>query len=293
LRMLRTFKPDLIHVQVLTRAGVVALAYKMLHHVPYVISEHWSRYFPENDNFKGFLRKMLTRKVIRGSGGVIAVSGILKTAMEQHGLSHENFYVIPNVVDETIFSLSNNPAQPLTRRIVHVSCFEEKSKNISGLLRAVKTVAETRKDFQCYLVGEGPDLESSQRLAASLGLKDIVIFTGLKEGKELVSFINTADFLVLSSRYETFGTVIAEALACGVPVVSTAVGIAPEVIHDKNGIIVPAGNDALLSAAILKMLKDCRQYDREEIRQEILGKFNSESVARMLMTAYAKALDKE
>ena len=78
-------KPDIIHVHILTRLGLVALRQKRLHGTPYIITEHWSRYLPGND-FSGLLRKKLTKTVVRHASAVTTVTDILAKAMQSHGL---------------------------------------------------------------------------------------------------------------------------------------------------------------------------------------------------------------
>lgn len=290
LRMLRTFKADVVHVHVLTRAGVIALLNKIRTGTPYVVTEHWSRYFPENDSYKGWLRKLLTKLVVRKASAVIAVSEKLKKAMQAHKLDNPLFNVIPNMVDVENFIPSHNPALPVTRRIVHISCFEDRSKNITGFLRAIKNVSLKRSDFVCDMIGDGPDFQMCKSYALSLGLGDLVEFKGMQTDGALVSLLNTADFLVLSSNYETFGTVVIESLSCGVPVVSTRVGVVQELINQDNGITVPPGDEDALATAILHMLDICRQFDHSSIREGVISVYDSRSIAKRIRTTYQAAL---
>ncbi|MDX9906925.1 MAG: glycosyltransferase, partial [Bacteroidales bacterium] len=66
-------QPDLIHVNVLTRVGAIALIHKWLTRVPYVITEHWTRYLPHMDNFRGRIRKAVTRLVVKEASAVLPV----------------------------------------------------------------------------------------------------------------------------------------------------------------------------------------------------------------------------
>jgi glycosyltransferase involved in cell wall biosynthesis len=290
-RFIRSFEPDLLHVHVLTRLGVIAGIRKLFHGTPYLVSEHWSRYYPENGTYRGFLRKMATRCVVRNSAGLITVSGRLKDIMAAHGLKHRNSFLIPNVVDFSLFM--PGPPRPSTgkKKIVHVSCFEDRSKNISGFLAAVKQLSLIRQDFECFLVGEGPDLNGMKSLAVELGIMDaFVTFTGLRTGQELAAIVSSSDFMVLSSRYETFGTVVVEALACGLPVVATNVGIVPEIITPGDGLTVRPGDDVALKDAIREMLDRCRTFDKNKIRATAFERFNSDVVGRELYRVYTSIL---
>jgi len=288
-KMLRSFDPDIIHVHVLTREGMVALGRKMLHKTPYVITEHWSRYLPASDSFHGVFRKMITRWVVKSSAAMIAVSETLKSAMLKFGLWNPEFYVIPNPVETSMFIPGEKKDKRSRKRFIHISCFEDRPKNISGFLNVVKGLSEKRSDFECYLIGDGPEFDVWKKRAEDLGLLDrIVYFTGLKEQEELVHEIQQADFMVVSSNYETFGTVVIECLSCGIPVVATSVGIVPEVINQTNGIIVSPGNEEELESGINRMLDSFVSYDPQVIRNSVIDKFDYKSFSGIQMEIYQK-----
>jgi glycosyltransferase involved in cell wall biosynthesis len=292
-RALRNFNPDLIHVHVLTRQGFIALICKLFSKTPYLITEHWSRYFPENNTYHGLLRKDITGHVVHFASAVITVSEKLKMAMLDKKLKNRYYRVIPNPVDIDKFVIQEKSKNlnPGIKRIIHISCFEDNSKNISGFLKAIKSLSLKRQDFECHLIGDGPDWQKMKQLARDLFLLDkIVFFTGLKTQDDLVSEINDADFLVLSSRYETFGSVIIESLACGVPVVATNVGVVSDVMNEHNGLVVPAGDADSMEKAIGKMLDNCRDYDRDQIRKSVVDRFSNKVIGEQLFDLYKEVL---
>ncbi|MEI7663204.1 MAG: glycosyltransferase [Bacteroidota bacterium] len=288
---IRQFEPDIIHAHILTRMVLIGWRVSRKQHIPLVISEHWSRYYPENDSYHGWFRKRLTSFLVKRAAAVIAVSGQLKDAMQTNNLVNPNFHVIPNVVDTGLFSAGALVRDNPVITMVHISCFEEKSKNISGFLRSVKELAERRQDFRCLMVGEGPDLFEAGEYAGFLGILDkVVSFTGLKTEEELADVFAGADFSVLSSRYETFGTVVIESLACGVPVVATAVGVAAEVINESNGMLVAPGDEPAMTNALDRMVDRCRSYDRTAIIAGIEGKYSKETIGRQLSEVYRRLM---
>jgi len=292
---LTDFSPDILHVHVLTRLGFIALLYKLFTRTPYVITEHWSRYFPQNDSFKGILRKDITRHVVHFASAVVAVSEKLKKAMMDKNLDNQDFRVIPNPVDMDKFKIAVEAQEqkPLKKSIVHISCFEDKSKNISGLLKVIRQLSLKRNDFECFLVGDGPDLMEMKKLAKDLEILDkFVFFSGLKEQDDLVEVISKADFLVLSSHYETFGSVVIESLACGIPVLATDVGIVSEVLDESNGLIVPPGDEKALEAATDLMLERCRKYEKGQIRKSVTDRFNNKIIGEQLYHLYVEILTK-
>ena len=295
-------KPDMIHVHILTRLGVIAWIQKLLHKTPYIITEHWSRYLPGND-FGGFMRKMFTKIVVRNAETVTTVTENLAIAMKNHGLKNDNYVVLPNVVNLDMFHITPKCTDAINRvhtnhvhtnrvhtnrvpKIIHISCFEDKSKNISGLLESLKIVEEKGIDFQCTLIGEGMDLELMKEKAKNLQLINKVSFTGLMEGQKLADELSSGDFLVLSSNYENMPVVILEALASGLPVVSTNVGGIKEMIDDTKGILVEPRNKESLAEAMIKMIETHKNYDANYLRNSVIEKYGYESVGRFLSGLY-------
>ena len=276
-------KPDLIHVHILTRLGVIAWIQKILHKTPYIITEHWSRYLPGND-FGGFLRKLFTKIVVRNAETVTTVTENLAIAMKNHGLKNDKYVVLPNVVNLDMFHISKRNNNPC--KIIHISCFEDKSKNISGLLESLKIIDDKGIDFKCKLIGEGMDLNLMKEKAKELQLINKVSFTGLLQGQALADELSSGDFLVLSSNYENMPVVILEALASGLPVVSTNVGGIKEMIDDTKGILVKPRNKEALAEAMIKMIETHKNYDANYLRNSVIEKYGYESVGRFLDSIY-------
>jgi glycosyltransferase involved in cell wall biosynthesis len=234
---------------------------------------------------------MITRQVVRSSAAMIAVSETIKTAMLHFHINNPNFFVVPNPVETSIFTIGGRPARNTNKRFIHISCFEDRPKNISGFLNVVKDLSVKRSDFECFLIGDGPEFDLWKNRADELGLLGkTVFFTGLKEQKELVKEIQAADFMVLSSNFETFGTVVIECLSCGIPVVATDVGIVPEVINETNGIMIPARDENALRDAINIMLDQYNSYDPQTIRNTVLTKFANETIAKQLLRIYQQSI---
>ena len=276
-------KPDLIHVHILTRLGVIAWIQKILHNTPYIITEHWSRYLPGND-FGGFLRKLFTKIVVRNAETVTTVTENLAIAMRNHGLKNDKYVVLPNVVNLDMFHISKRNNNPC--KIIHISCFEDKSKNISGLLESLKIIDNKGIDFKCKLIGEGMDLNLMKEKAKELQIINKVSFTGLLQGQALADELSSGDFLVLSSNYENMPVVILEALASGLPVVSTNVGGIKEMIDDTKGILVEPRNKEALTEAMIKMIETHKNYDANYLRNSVIEKYGYESVGRFLDSIY-------
>ena len=127
------------------------------------------------------------------------------------------------------------------------------AKALDVALRAVHRVP----GVSLVVVGDGPDRGQLERLTTELGLGGRVRFAGSRSRDDVLRILFAADAAVLSSRWENFPHLVVEALAVGTPVIATAVGGVPEVVHDgENGLLVPAGDPDALAAAIERLVGD-------------------------------------
>ena len=100
---LEPFSVDVVHGHILTREIFFTWYMARKQKRPYIISEHWSRYFPGNGSYKGLIRKWLSRFLLKRSSGLIAVSEPLLQAMKAAKLVHPKSYIVPNGIDVTAF----------------------------------------------------------------------------------------------------------------------------------------------------------------------------------------------
>ena len=279
--------PDLVHVNVLTRLGALALLYKWLTGTPYVVTEHWTRYLPHMDNFRGMLRKYVSRKVVRNASAILPVTDNLRMAMESHGLNNKNYRIIPNVVDMNMFNVISRSHDEEKKTFIHVSCFEDKQKNISGLLRVLKRLSDIRSDWSCRMVGDGIHYEKLVSYAKELGLNDTrVVFLGLKENEELARLMAASDFQVMFSRFENLPVVILESYACGVPVLSTDVGGISEHMNENLGILISSEDEDELFEKLIYMLDHYGDYNKTKLREYALHHFSKEVIGKQLFEVY-------
>jgi len=175
------------------------------------------------------------------------------------------------------------------KKLVHISCFEEASKNMSGILKAMALLKQQRSDLHLYMVGDGMDWQQTVDLCRELHCGDVVTFTGLKQGEELASLLRSSDLMLMFSHYENLPVVISEALCCGVPVVSSDVGGIREVLKPRYGSLVPEGDLQAFVQAINKRL-DEPQAPREEIAAYGAAIWYEDAVLQQLDHFYQSAL---
>jgi len=169
--------------------------------------------------------------------------------------------------------------------LLFVGKFRE-AKGLEYLLGCLEILADRPNlDVRLRLVGDGPKRESIERLARDRGLRDRIDFTGYIEGPErLQAQFYESDVFVLSSIAEGFPRVLNEALAAGIPIVSTDVGGIPVVLeHGEHSLLVNPRSDRELAEAVERVLTDADLRERLVRRgQELSMKLNGDPVSQHL-----------
>lgn len=271
---------NLVHVHVLTRSALLAFLLKLFRGIPYIITEYWTRYLPESRAYHGFVRKKITSLVVKKADAMVCISHYLQDAMIHQGLRSCNYMVIPLAIKTEQFIAGGSTEKTQTKRIIHISTFNNHSKNVFGILRAAKRLSLLRNDFELHMVGgAGPFLNETIEFARRLdpGGK-FVIFHEAKFGIKLVEEIRMADFLLMFSNYETFSAVIQECLSCGIPVVASRAGAVPEYLDHSSGILVDPGNEDALVRSLDHMLDHYHDYAPKELRERVVRRFSYEVI---------------
>jgi len=286
------FRPDIVHANILTRTGLVAYGIHLFTRIPYVITEHWSRYLPERNSYNGFFRRKITEFVVKHAAAVFPVSENLKKAMISNKLYNKNYFVVNNAVDD-VFLTDISKESETKKVILHVSCFDEPAKNVKGLLNSLKALSINRSDFKTIFIGTGVDFKEVVDYSVKLNFpEDVIHFVGEKNPAEVAEYMRNADFVVQFSNYESAGVVVEEALVSGKPVISTKVGIATNYINETNGILIPARDEKMLLESLNFMLDHYQDYDSEKLSQEAVEKFSMKNVGKTIVEQYEKILGK-
>ena len=193
------------------------------------------------------------------AAGIVAVSEALRARLVALGIAAGRIRVLPNGVDLDLFA--PRPRETARRElglgaegIVVLSVGQlVPAKAFELVIRAVAQIPEAT----LVMVGDGPEAAALRRLAEHTGVTGRVRFLGAVPQERLPAVYNAADVLVLASSREGFPNVLLEALACGTPVVATAVGGTPEIVASPAaGRLVEERSAEALSAALRDLLAD-------------------------------------
>lgn len=176
--------------------------------------------------------------------------------------------------------------------ILYVGLVEPR-KDLPLLVRAYHRVSESDVGLPLVIVGRrGWGSEQVLDQIASLGLKDRVLFTGYVPHPDLPIVYNLASLFVYPTRYEGFGLPVLEALACGVPLITTAVSSLPEIVGDA-GLLIPAQDEQALAQAMLSVLADPDLQERYRHKgPEQAAQFTWQRTAEQTLGVYRWVLAK-
>lgn len=278
---------DIIHANVAFPVGWIALRMHKALQIPYIITEHWTHYLPQNHHKLNWYIKRLSRLAYKHAACACPVSHNLKAALQSLSYGHR-YEVVPNVVDTTIFKSRQHNTTNF--RFIHISTLLDEHKNISGLLRSFAALLKHRRDVSLSIIGDGP-AEAHIAYAKTLGIDDHINFHGEKTIEEIAVAMQQHDAFVLFSNYENLPCVIIEAHACGLPVIATDVGGISEQINPENGLLIDAAKEDDLCTAMIAIIDNYDKYNAEAIRAEAVAKYSYPEVGKQFFELYKKMID--
>jgi glycosyltransferase involved in cell wall biosynthesis len=219
---------------------------------------------------------------------IVVPSGFLEQVFAKRGFAT---CIVPNIVNLKRFS-AGDAARANQLHILVARNLEPLYDNASAL-QAFAIVRQQHPGARMTIAGTGPDRSALEALTQELGLADRVTFAGRVENSEMPALYQTAHIALNPSLADNMPISILEALASGVPVVSTDVGGVPFLVEDgKTALLVPPRDPERMAEAVLRVLSDGSL--REHMTQtglEHARRFAWENVREKLFSAYALALD--
>jgi N-acetyl-alpha-D-glucosaminyl L-malate synthase BshA len=234
---------------------------------------------------------------INESDAITAVSQNLREETYKYFAITKEIEVIRNFVDVKRFS--RKPIDAFRKAIapngekllLHASNF----RKIKRVTDVVRIFANVKKEIPAKLlfVGDGPERSTAEDLSRELGVCNDILFVGKQEQMEDILAI--ADIFLLTSEYESFGLAALEAMAAGVPVISTDAGGLSEInIHEQTGFLSPVGDVTTMSNYALRLLKDAKLLNsyRKKAQQQAL-QFDIQAVIPAYEALYERFLLKK
>ncbi|HEX3952716.1 MAG TPA: glycosyltransferase [Stellaceae bacterium] len=279
----RNGMPDLVHAHSCLNAGVLAALIAARHGVPFVVTEHSTGF---GQNRLRWWERDLVRRVARRARHRIAVSPYLARLLEQQFPGTDWTYV-PNILGEPFLAESGEEARVSgSRRPFIFICAARLSpvKNHALLLAAFADAFVGEPEVLLHFAGNGPLQSQLHQVCLDRGISEQVTFLGTLPAEELRAAMQAADAFVLASDHETFGVVVIEAQAAGLPVICTASGGPDHLVDATNGLSIPTNNRTALRDALSAMRHNAATYDRAKIRNDAIRLYGPAAFIRQFET---------
>jgi colanic acid/amylovoran biosynthesis glycosyltransferase len=215
---------------------------------------------------------------------IVVVTEAERQWMLEHGVPPIKIHLIPCGAPTEMFRPADRKSSAVVRFIMASRLSEDKGCDLS--IRAFARVASDVPDARLEIYGDGPERANLERLVETVGLSTRIAFHGYVEEKRLAQILPLHDVFIQHSRYKEGSPVaIAEAMACGLPVVATPVGGIPDqVIEEKVGLLVAEGDVLGMAAAMRRLALDpqVRQAFGQAARDRAVSLYDSSLQTRRL-----------
>lgn len=232
----------------------------------------------------------MQKRVARLLPRIITVSEFSKQdIIEEFKIPENRFSVVPNGINTSIFY----PIPEIKRepdRIIVTNSADMPLKGLYYLLQAVHDIS-SKRDIRLTVIGQPKENGGVVKLIEKLGIGHLIDFTGRISDEEFVKQYARASIAIVPSVYEGFGLPVGEAMACGIPVISTTGGALPEVAGDA-AVLVPPKDPAALAKAIINLLSDPERAEKlgKAGYKRVMEQFTWKNAAEKTVEAYRETL---
>jgi len=276
--------PDILHAQNLFYGGLAGIRIKNKSKLPLVLTEHSSAFLRDALSEK---RKQLFRGNIGAVDRCLAVSNALakKLAELATDLSVE---VVGNMVDTDYFK----PQPSISKKgfVFLIAASLDENKRVGDAIRAFADGFSTDISTQLWICGQGEEEKKLHALAADLNIAGQTTFLGIVSRDQLQDYYSRVDVVISTSKVETFGLTLLEAMACGKPVISTRSGGPEDFINSQVGLLVDVGDIPALSAAMKEVYSRINEFDPYLISDYTASHYAGAHIVRRLVEIYKELM---
>lgn len=281
-------RPDIIHAHSVLWGGWAAARISKKYNIPLIITEHSTAFL------RGLIKDYqipFIKEAFDHAKKVIVVGPGLEQELRKY-IKEEKIQLIPNIVDTSRFKPNDNIKKSNKFRFFSLAFLTYK-KGFDVLLNAFAKAFKGNREVELVIGGDGEERGNLEKLAVDLEIEKQVTFLGELSREQAAMEMQKCDVFVLASRFETFGVVFIEALACGKPIIATKCGGPEMIVNEKNGLLVANQNIEELSNALLKIKLNYSRYRKEEIISDCYTRFSKDKVCEQIIKQYIKITNKK
>lgn len=277
---------DIIHAHGSILSGTLSYLLSKKLKIPFIITEHQGPFTMTSENF---WKRNWTKYIMQKADAVLAVSNHLKQEILDTHIHPKQIYVTHNPVNTQLFKLKSNH---LFKNMLFVGRLD----NFKGALRCVIAFEKIHlllPNWTFTIVGDGEDYKPIESyLKNNKALQKKIFLKGKLSKVEIADEMQRSDFLVLPSKHESFGLVIAEALSSGLPVIVGNKTAPKEFVNHENGLLIPSYDINELAKSMEVMINSLSLFDAQCIRQKIIENFGFENFEKKITNIYQSIINK-
>ncbi len=284
-------KPDVIHAHSVFMGGIAGCKISRKENIPFVLTEHLTNFITGGIKIQSDMD--VARDVLRCAKVRLVVSNDfanrLSNALE---MKPDEFLVLGNMVNPIFFDgckpnrISGKPFR------FFANSFFSPRKGIENLMKAFDKFSANFPDSEFHIGGsavrdlEVPYEKELMALKSELTSGPRIFFKGLLSREAVVNEMQNCHVFLSGSSYETFGVVLAEALACGRPVITTPSGGPNDIVNPEDGIICADFSAATIAEAMQEMYSNYESFDSKVLSENCYKRFSSEVIIGRLEEIY-------
>lgn len=278
-------KPDLIHANILQKSMLFAVYLKWKFKIPFVVTEHWSGFLKINRWKLSKIQLLISKFIAKEAHFILPVSYYLKNDLEDLKFLN-NIEVIENVVDTALFHVKEFENSRFT--FLHISNLVS-LKNPDKIIDSAVQLAKEFANFELQIGGDG-DVERLKKIIKENNAENYIQTFETLSSKEVAEKMRNSNCFILFSNYENFPCVLLESLSSGTPTIATNVGGIPEIINDKNGVLISNNEAELLVAMRNVLFQNINFENAEQLHQLVENRFSMPVIAQKFDLIYKKVL---
>lgn len=280
-------RPDVLHAHTMLPAGIVAHALSTEFKIPFVVTEH------RISSIQRLRERWIgtqARASARQASALVGVSpGFSEALNEAYAVENAVWRYVPNLLSPQFEDISVRPVPEGPFTFGHVS-YLDPHKNVDLLIEAFADRFRDNLAVRVRIAGDSPFRAQLEERARQLGVADRVDFVGAIRRAQIVQEFSKSHVFVMPSRTEAFGVVMWEAMACGVPLISTDTWAGKNAISSDNGLLVAAEDRLGLGDAMEQALEDFSDYEPTKIREGSLSHCGREAFVSQYEAIYNQAM---
>jgi len=274
---------DIIHTHSAILHGTIAILLSKKLKSKLIFTEHTG---PFAHVVRSGIRKAWTKYVMEKADVVLCVSNHLKNEILETGIHPKKMIVTYNPVDTNLFKIPDGKGKEKYKNILYAGRLD----NFKGGYRALlvfKKISEKYPDWTLTIIGGGHDFNLIKQVAESdVNLSKSVFLLGAQPKELIAREMQKMAFFLFPSSHESFGIVIAEAMASGLPVIVGNKSAPKEYVAKEFGTIVNPDNIDEIAAAAENMIQTFSQYSSQKIREYAVNNFGIEVFGKKIVNIY-------